>query len=122
MIDSPRNRMFSRRVPTRMTGVQLAAYFGLTEVIVALLKNIRYNPDIQYAFHRLPLSYAAENGCDMLVKLLLAKDGVQINSKDFLSGGSDPLALARGRRLNATAGLTRHFSPPLYRILIYAVN
>jgi hypothetical protein len=46
------------RVPTRMTGVHLAAYFGLLEAVVALLKN-EDNPNSKDYLSRTPLSWAA---------------------------------------------------------------
>jgi ankyrin repeat protein len=59
-----------------MTGVHLAAYFGLTGVIMALLKN-RHNPDVKDTYDRSPLWWAAKNGDEAVVKLLLEKCCVQ---------------------------------------------
>ena len=36
---------YSQRVPRQMTGVYVAAYFGLVEMIMGLLKK-EYNPDL----------------------------------------------------------------------------
>jgi hypothetical protein len=82
---------YSQRVPRQMTGVHLAAYFGLTGVIMALLKN-RHNPDIKDTYDRSPLSWAAENGHEAVVKLLLEK-GAELESKDK-RWGRTPLSWA----------------------------
>ncbi|KAF2179509.1 hypothetical protein K469DRAFT_300743 [Zopfia rhizophila CBS 207.26] len=78
---------YSQRVPKRLTGVHLAAYFGLRDTLMTILKNGR-GIDInskdggdEYDGGRTALSYAAERGHEAVVKLLLAKDGVDINSK-----------------------------------------
>ena len=71
---------YSQRVPRQMTGVHLAAYFGLTGVIMALLKN-RHNPDVKDTYGRSPLSWAAGNGHEAVVKLLLEK-GAELESRD----------------------------------------
>ena len=63
---------YSQRVPRQMTGVHLAAYFGLTGVIMALHKN-GHNPDVKDTYGRTPLSWAAEHGHEAVVKLLLEK-------------------------------------------------
>ena len=71
---------YSQRVPRQMTGVHLAAYFGLTGVIMALLKN-RHNPDVKDTRDRSPLWWAAANGHEAVVKLLL-EQGAELESKD----------------------------------------
>ena len=47
---------------------------------MALLKN-RHNPDVKDTYGRTPLSWAAENGHEAVVKLLLEK-GAELESKD----------------------------------------
>ena len=47
---------------------------------MALLKN-RHDPDIKDTYGRTPLSWAAENGHEAVVKLLLEK-GAELESKD----------------------------------------
>ena len=71
-----------------MTGVHLAAYFGLTVVIMALLKN-RHNPNVKDTYGRTPLSWAAGQGREAVVKLLLEK-GAELEAKD--GGGGTPLS------------------------------
>ena len=45
---------YSQRVPRQVTGVHVAAYFGLVEMIISLLKK-EYNPDLQDSYGRTPL-------------------------------------------------------------------
>jgi hypothetical protein len=84
------NFYYSQSVPTQMTEVHLAAYFGLTGVIMALLKN-RHNPDVKDTSGGTPLSWAAENGHEAVVKLLLEKRA-DVESKDKY--GETPLSRA----------------------------
>ncbi|KAH0565262.1 hypothetical protein GP486_001343 [Trichoglossum hirsutum] len=60
---------YSQRVPRQMTGIHIAAYFGLARTIMGLLKN-GYNPDLGDSNGRTPLSWAAERGHEAVVKLL----------------------------------------------------
>jgi hypothetical protein len=82
---------YSQNVPRQMTGVHLAAYFGLTGVIMALLKN-RHNPDVKDTYDRSPLSWAVEKGHEAVVKLLLEK-GAELEAKDNRYGQT-PLSWA----------------------------
>jgi ankyrin repeat protein len=79
----------SQRLPRQIL-VHLMAYFGLTVGTMALLES-GHNPDLKDTYTRTPLSYAAENGHDAVVKMLLAK-GVDPNSKDKY--GQTPLSYA----------------------------
>jgi hypothetical protein len=81
---------YSQRVPRQMTGVHLAAYFGLTGVIMALLED-RHNPDVKDTSDRSPLWWAAVQGHRAVVKLLLEK-GAEVEFKD--SHGWTTLSLA----------------------------
>jgi ankyrin repeat protein len=64
---------YSGRMPKQITGVHLAAYFGLREATMALTNNGNLNPDIRDFVGRAPLSFAAEHGHEAVLKLLLAK-------------------------------------------------
>jgi ankyrin repeat protein len=64
-----------------MTGVHFAAYFGLREAMITLLKN-GHDPDSKDNYGRTPLSRAVENGHQTVVKLLLEK-GAELESKDI---------------------------------------
>ena len=58
--------------PTEMIGVHLTAYFGLAEATTALLKN-SHDLDSMDSNGRMPLSWAAENRHEAVVKLLLSE-------------------------------------------------
>jgi hypothetical protein len=70
---------YSQRVPKHITGVHLAAHFGLMEMTSALLKK-GYQPDCKDTYGWTPLSWAAWSGHEAVVKLLLAEDGVDPDS------------------------------------------
>jgi ankyrin repeat protein len=72
---------YSQDVPRQMTGMHVAACFGLHEAIVALLAK-GDEPDINDTFGRTPLSYAAERGFSTVVQLLLASGNVNPNLSD----------------------------------------
>jgi ankyrin repeat protein len=82
---------YSQRVPRQMAGVHLAAYFGLKEIIIALLRN-GHDPNVKDTYGRTPLSWAAWNGQEAVAKLLLAKDCVDPDAKDIY--GRTPLSWA----------------------------
>ncbi|KAF2183470.1 ankyrin [Zopfia rhizophila CBS 207.26] len=93
---------YSKRVPKQITGVHLAAYFGLREMLTVLLKN-GHCQDAKDSEGRTPLSYATENGHEAVVKSLLAAEGVDVNSKD--NGARTPLSLAAGKGHEAVVKL-----------------
>jgi len=76
----------------QMTCVHLAAYFGLERVMTTLLEN-GHDSDSKDGGNRTPLSWAAGNGHKAVVKLLLAKDGVDPDCKDT-EYGLTPLSWA----------------------------
>ena len=83
---------YSQRVPRQMSGLHLAAYFGLENVMTALLKD-GVDPDSKDTrWGQAPLSWAAEEGREAVVKLLLADDRVDPDSKDMK--GQTPLSRA----------------------------
>ena len=92
---------YSQRVPRRITGVHLAAYFGLKNVMMVLLEN-GHHLDCKDTCSRTPLSWAARNGHEAVVKLLLEKDA-ELESKD--SGGRTPLSWAAGEGHEAVVKL-----------------
>ncbi|KAH7190174.1 hypothetical protein DER44DRAFT_903943 [Fusarium oxysporum] len=71
---------YSQDVPTNMTGLHLAAYFGLAKATKALLNN-GHRADPTDSTDRTPLSWAAANGHEGAVKLLL-ENGAQPDLKD----------------------------------------
>lgn len=81
--------------PRQMTGLHLAAYFGVVEAVSNLMQKERH-PDLGDSFGRTPLSYAAENGHGAPVKLLLATGKVNINSSDKFDRTALSYAAERG--------------------------
>jgi ankyrin repeat protein len=81
----------SQMVPKQVTRVHLAAYFGLGEVMVVLLKG-RYDLDSKDSYGRTPLSYAAEKGHEAVMKLLVEK-GAELETKSDYYGRT-PLSYA----------------------------
>ncbi|PMD63451.1 uncharacterized protein K444DRAFT_556103, partial [Hyaloscypha bicolor E] len=69
-----------QRVPVQMTGVHLAVFFEFNEAILALLGK-GHHPDCKDSSGQTPLSWAAENGHELVARLLLEK-GAELESKD----------------------------------------
>ncbi|KAH8650295.1 hypothetical protein BGZ60DRAFT_389194, partial [Tricladium varicosporioides] len=88
---------YSQRFPRDMTGLHLAAYFGLGAIFQPLLAIAQFHVDVDSndTYGRTPLSYAAKNGHEGVVKLLLATEKVDVNSKD--SDGRTPLSWAAAK-------------------------
>jgi hypothetical protein len=82
---------YSQGVPMQMTGAHFTAYFGLEEAMIVLLKN-GHDPNFKDTYGRTPLSWAAENGHEAVVKQLLATERVDPDSKD--DNGRTPLSWA----------------------------
>jgi ankyrin repeat protein len=91
MMASGNSRGYSQEVPRQMTGVHLAAYFGLRKAMIALLEK-RYDPNPKDTHHQTPLWWAAKNGHSAVVKLLLATGGVDPDPKS--NSGRTPLSWA----------------------------
>ena len=69
----------SQHGPRQMKGLHLAAYFGVQDAVNALIDKGYL--DFQDSYRRTPLSWAAENGHEVVVKLLLEK-GAELETKD----------------------------------------
>ncbi|KAH6898864.1 ankyrin repeat-containing domain protein [Thelonectria olida] len=72
---------YSQVVPGSQTGMHLAAYFGLTDIIKTLLGR-GYSGIDSNSFGQTPLWWAAKNGHEDAVRLLLTLDGVNVNARD----------------------------------------
>jgi ankyrin repeat protein len=90
---------YSQRFPKDMTGLHLAAYFGIEAVVPLLLATGKVDADSKDEDGRTPLSYAAEKGHDGVVKLLLATGKVDADSKatSWHSAGRTPLSYAAAK-------------------------
>jgi len=82
---------YSQDFPKQMTGLHLAAYFGVQTAMNKLLQHWQH-VDLKDSYGRTPLSRAAENGHAAVVELLLATGKVDIDSKDI--SGQTPLSSA----------------------------
>ena len=79
-------RWYSQDYPRNMTGLHLAAKYGLLFLLEELLhvggaKSV-INADSKNNNGRTPLSWAAENGYEAVVKLLVEREDVDADSKD----------------------------------------
>lgn len=79
---------------TQMRGAHLAAYFGLLKSMSVLLER-RHDVDSRDRFGRTPLSYAAGNGHEAIVKLLLDRNAA-VDSLDIISRTPLPYAAENG--------------------------
>ncbi|KAH0551173.1 hypothetical protein GP486_007496, partial [Trichoglossum hirsutum] len=82
---------YSQRGPRQMTGLHLAAYFGLENVIRTLLRG-KVEINLRDAYKRTALSHAAKEGHEAVVKLLLDRKSIDFNSED--NSGCTALSLA----------------------------
>jgi ankyrin repeat protein len=82
---------YSQELPRQITGLHLAAYFGVKEAINALLKK-GIQADSNDNNGRTPLSWAALEGQASVVQQLLETGTVETDSKD--SDGRTPLSFA----------------------------
>jgi hypothetical protein len=83
-------RSNSQEFPRQMTGLHLAAYFGIEEAVKNLLQE-RVESDTKDSWSHTPLSWAAENGHEAVVKQLLEAKA-DVESKD--DSGQTPLSWA----------------------------
>jgi ankyrin repeat protein len=82
---------YSQKIPKKVIGLHLAAYFGVYAAANALIKRGQ-SLDTKDSYSRTPLSWAAESGHEAVVKLLL-DNGAELETKDSLYGQT-PLSWA----------------------------
>ncbi|KAI1359875.1 hypothetical protein F5Y08DRAFT_318569 [Xylaria arbuscula] len=93
---------YSQEAPNEMTRFHLAAYFGLEQPIkVWHTQGHRF--DVEDGWGRTPLSYAAEQGHEAIIAILLTFDEVDPDAKDH--GDWTPLMYAAHYGHKATAKL-----------------
>jgi ankyrin repeat protein len=85
MTISDRFSGYSQDVPKRMTGVHVAAHFGLKEAMAALLNN-GHDLNLRDTYGRTPLLISAAEGHEAVVSLLLVESNVHLNPKDKYNG------------------------------------
>lgn len=82
---------YSQQVSRQMTGLHLAAYFGVKETVKAILRqNVDYN--VTDGDFRTPLLWAARNGHEAVVQLLLGRSRIDVDFEDV--GGQTALSWA----------------------------
>ena len=74
-------------IARKFSGIHTAAYFGLSEIMANFVQV-----ELRDESGRTPLSWAAEYGHESVVRLLIERDSVDINSKDGF--GQAPLSMA----------------------------
>ncbi|KAL6701697.1 hypothetical protein J3F84DRAFT_392180 [Trichoderma pleuroticola] len=72
---------YSQRVPTLITGIHVAAYFGLSAAMSALISKSQIH-DSADSHGRTPLSWAAEKGHEVVIELLI-DNGAQVDRTDI---------------------------------------
>ncbi|KAF4119675.1 Ankyrin repeat [Geosmithia morbida] len=94
---------YSQNTPHDVTGMHLAAYFGLRQAVSSLMR-LGYSPSVANSHGQTPLWWAAKNGHEPVVKLLLNADRMDVNAKDSEYGRS-PLWWAVSNGHDGVVGL-----------------
>ena len=85
-----------------LTGLHCASFFGIVEVVIALLEMNGCDVNQRGYMGNTPLIWAAENGHEGVVRLLLEREGVNPDRPN--DGGQTPLSRAAG---NGCEGVVR---------------
>jgi hypothetical protein len=96
---------YSQKFPSQTNGLHLVARYGLGCLAEKLLKEPGYNlrADAKDEVGRTPLSWAAENGHEAVVRLLVERDDVEADPED--KDGRTPLWYAAERGHEAVVRL-----------------
>ena len=76
----------------RFSGLHCASFFGIVELVTILIHDEGYEGDQQDCTGRTPLAWAAENGHEGVVNLLLGQGNVNPNRPEM--DGNEPLSCA----------------------------
>ena len=91
---------YSQKAPQKVTGIRFAAYFGLTDITIILLKH-GYQQECKDSWGRTPLFWAAANGHEAVVKVLVEQEDVEADSKDRYGWTPFSQAAANGHEVVA---------------------
>jgi ankyrin repeat protein len=94
---------YSQVFPKQITGLHIAAYFGLSRIVQFLLGNGSVDVDSKDSNRRTPLSWASQNGQENVVQLLISCREVNVDVRD--KDGRTPLSLAAGNGHEAVVRL-----------------
>jgi len=83
---------YTQNASQQFSGMHLVAYFGLKDIMVGMFGHEDIDLDSKDTYGRTPLSWAAANGHEAVVKLLLLEKAVDVDSKDDY--GQTPLSWA----------------------------
>jgi ankyrin repeat protein len=92
---------YSQMFPKKMTGLHLAAYFGIKEPVIIFLEAGAV-AHISDSYRRTPLSLAVENAHEVVIKLLLER-GAKVDTQEI--SGWTPLSWAIENRNEAVVQL-----------------
>jgi len=79
--------------PTKFTGLHGVAFFGIAEIVPTVLEMLESNVNSYDCMGMTALMWAAARGHSEVVKMLLQREGVNLNQKD-VRWGSTPLSWA----------------------------
>ena len=94
LLEQVRPPWFIGAIPTSpfFSGLHCASFFGIVELVTVLINDQGYGVDQQDCTGRTPLTWAARNGREGVVKLLLERENVDPNLVD--TNGNGPLGCA----------------------------
>ena len=85
--------LYSTRFPYKFSGIHAIAFFGLSHIMAYFCSS---DVELRDRTNRTPLSWAAGNGHEAVVRLLIERGVVDINTKDFRGRTSLIWAVKKG--------------------------